>query len=121
MRDSCLLLLLFGEARFSKLLVELVDTAGCIHKLHLTGEERVRGIRNFQLYQRVFVAIFPNDGILGWSAGAGDERLITGEVLEHNQTIILRMNILFHIRMLFLSLNGTAKVGVLSGKRKPYE
>ena len=40
-------------------LVELVDTACSIYQHRFASEEGMRCIGNFQLDQRVFVAIFP--------------------------------------------------------------
>jgi len=47
---------------------EFVDTSCSINQLHLTGIERVRSMRDFQLYKRVFVAIFPFYGFAGVDA-----------------------------------------------------
>lgn len=42
--------------------LELVDTTSSIHQHVLAGIERVRSIRDLQLYQRVLITIFPFDG-----------------------------------------------------------
>ena len=44
------------------LVLEFLNTAGSIHKQLLASEKRVRSRTNFDLYNRVFLAIFPFDG-----------------------------------------------------------
>lgn len=91
----CLICLLreFGLGEF---LVELINSASRIYKLHLTCKERVRLVRYFKFNQGVLVSIFPHDRILGRSARARQECLVTRKILEYYEAIIIRMNILFH-------------------------
>lgn len=53
-------------------LVEFVNTAGGINELNLTGVERVRGVRDLDLYDRIFNAV-NFKGLLGGCARACDE------------------------------------------------
>lgn len=62
---------LFFLIKLSELLIELVDPPGRIHKLHLTGEERMRVAGNLQFNQRVLFAVFPYDSVARRSARAG--------------------------------------------------
>ena len=63
---------------------ELVDAAAGIDQLLLAGIERMRGRRNFNFQQRVFLAVFPFDGFLGRSCGTGDECMPVTHVLEND-------------------------------------
>ena len=67
---------LFGLFLLKELLVlavELINTAGGIDEFHLTGVERVRSAGDFELHERVFVAVFPLDGVLGVDGRARQE------------------------------------------------
>lgn len=87
---------LLGKARLRKLLVEFVDTARRVDKLHLTGKEGVRKAGDFQFYQRIFLAVFPDDRVFRRRARVREEGLVAGEVLKDNQAVIFRMNIVLH-------------------------
>ena len=56
-------------------LIEHINTTGGIDDFGLTGVERMRCIGNLDLYERIFNAL-DNDGLLGRSAGAGDEYVL---------------------------------------------
>jgi hypothetical protein len=77
-------------------LVELINTSGGVDKLHLPGKERMRLARNLELDQRIFLAVFPFDGVPGLGARLGQEGEITGEILENHVPITGWMNIFFH-------------------------
>ena len=97
----------FWLCKFGEALVELIDTASSVNKLHFTGKEWVRCSRNFKLYERVVVAVFPFNGVLGLCAGVGNPRLIAGEILEDNFPEIFWMDITFHVRFIsILNLAG---------------
>ncbi len=85
----------------SVFLLKLVDTAGCIHKLALAGEEWVRLVRDFHLYQRVLVAVFPLDSFLRAGSRLSEERLVARDVLENYCPVFCRMNSFFHCRFFF--------------------
>ena len=79
------------------LLFEFVDTTCGIYQDILTGIERVAGIRDLHFYERIFVTIFPLDGFFGSSGRAAQEGVTITHVLENDQTVILGMDILFHV------------------------
>src|ERR1700753_795967 len=81
---------------FSIFLFELIDTSCGIHQHILTGEEWVRRIGNFKLYQRVFIPIVPFYGFFGVSRRAAKKSMAIAHVLEYNQAISLWMNFFFH-------------------------
>ena len=53
-------------------LIELVNSAGGVDDLDFAGVERMRGVGNLNLHERIFNP-FDLDGLLGVDAGAGDE------------------------------------------------
>ena len=60
---------LFAFFLFKMLLVfiaEFIHTTGRIDQLHLSGIERMRGMGNLQLDQRVFLTVFSFDGFFGF-------------------------------------------------------
>ena len=91
-------------------LVELVNTASGIHQHHLTGVERVGGLADIQFHQRVFVAIFPRDGVLGVGAALPHEHILVGHVFEDHQAVVGGMDLGLHD----VSSVGAAKVGINS-------
>ena len=97
--------------------MEFINTTGCVDKLHLASEKWVRLAGDLQLDQRVFLAIFPLDGVAGRSTGLGQERKIAGEIFENNVPVIGRMDILFH----GVFLKWTAKVMLIRSIYKPVE
>jgi len=76
-------------------LLETVDAPARIHDLVLTGVERMRLARNFDLDQRIFLAIFPLDGFAGLDGRSGLERKIAGQVLK-NDFAVIWMNFCLH-------------------------
>ena len=88
--------LLRRKTRIGEFLIELVDTAGRVNKFHLTGKERMRIARDLQLDQRILLAIFPYDRILGRSARTRQKGLIAGKILENHESVIPGMDIIFH-------------------------
>ncbi len=86
-------------AELCKALVELVNTASRINELHLASKERMGFSRNLQLHQRIFTAIFPNNGVFGMCTRVAHPSLVTGEILENDLAVILRMDIVFHVRI----------------------
>lgn len=51
---------------------------------------------NLQSDQRIFVAIFPLDGLLGGRAGFGQEGFVAGKILENNVAVVGWVDIFFH-------------------------
>lgn len=78
---------------------ELVHTAGGVHQLRLTGIERVRSVGDLQLNQRIGFA-FHLDGVLRSSSRAAEELSTIGHIFENYYAIVIRMNSLFHCKML---------------------
>jgi hypothetical protein len=97
------------ETAVGKFLIELVDTASRVDKFHFAGKEWVGIAGYLQLHQRVFLAIFPGDVFLGCCAGARQEGIARGEILEYHQSIISRMNLFFHDAVDFLLKNRKGK------------
>ncbi len=87
---------------------ELIDTACCIHQLHLTGVKRMRGVGDFQFNEWVLVSVFPYNSIFGICCGFGDEGEVVGHIFEYDQAVIFGMEVLFHFPRM---LKGSAKVG----------
>lgn len=87
---------LLGEFALCKLLVEFVNPSSSIDKLHLTGEERMRTVGDFQLDEWILLAIFPGNGVFRSSTAASQEGFIGGKILENDKTVILWMDIFFH-------------------------
>lgn len=77
-------------------LIKLVDATGRVNKFHFAGVERMGFTGNFQLHQRIFITIFPHDGFFCRNRRTGEKGVITGEILEYNKTVIVRMNVVFH-------------------------
>jgi hypothetical protein len=51
---------------------------------------------DLQLHHRVFVAVFPFDGILGLYCRFAQERVVVGDVLENDETVIFGMDFFLH-------------------------
>jgi hypothetical protein len=49
----------------SVLVVELIDTTGSINELYFPCKERVRLAADFQLHNRIFIAILKNNSFFG--------------------------------------------------------
>ena len=47
--------------------IELINTTGGIYQYILSGVERMGGIGNFQLYQRILITVLPFYSFLGRS------------------------------------------------------
>ena len=67
---------------------ELVDAAAGVQRLLLAGVERMGMARDIHLDQRVLVAVFPLDGVLGRDRLARQEREVGRQVLEHHLEIV---------------------------------
>jgi hypothetical protein len=85
--------------KLGEFLVELIDSACRIDEFHLAGKEGVGFGRNFQADQGIFIAVLPGNGFLGGGAGFGQESLVAGKILEHNETVVGWMEIFFHNRV----------------------
>src|SRR5699024_7972283 len=76
-------------------LAEFLDLAGGVQNVLLAGVERVGRAADFQLDQRVFVTVFPFDGLIGLDGGARQKSEVATHVLE-NDRAIFGVNVLFH-------------------------
>ena len=85
------------RVRFLVSLFESVYTTGRVHKFHLTREEGVRGVGDFQLDHGIFVAVGVGDGLLGGGAALGENHVVVRHVFEHNEAIVLGMDSFFHV------------------------
>lgn len=74
---------------------ELVNASGGVNQLHLTGIERMRGVRDFHFYQGILLTIYV-DGFLGIHGRFGDKNMLIRHVLECHQSIIFGVNSLLH-------------------------
>lgn len=81
-------------------LVKFVDTACSIHQYILTGIERMRSVGDLKLYQGILVTIFPLHRFAGRRSGTAQEAMPVRHILKHYESIIFRMNSLFHINKL---------------------
>ena len=84
---------LFPSALVS--LIELVHAAGGVDEFDLAGVVRMRRVGDLKLDYGVFNT-FHHDGLLGRSAGAGDEDVFVGHILESYKTVGFGMNSFFH-------------------------
>jgi hypothetical protein len=82
--------------KFCELLVELVNTASCVHEFHLAGEEGVAVSRNLHFHERVLLAVFPRDGLFGSAARFAEEHVVSGNVFENDGAVGGRVDIFFH-------------------------
>lgn len=97
-------------------LVEFVHAAGCVDKFHLSCIERMRGVGNLDLYERISDALYI-DGLTGVDTGAGDEHVLVGHILESYKTVGFGMYTFFHCVLLLNKLFPfirTAKVYTIS-------
>ena len=78
------------------LAVELVNATGAVDELHLTRVEGVRSAGDFKLHQRIFVAVFPLDGLLCVDGRARQKGHVIRHIFENNQSVILGVNVFFH-------------------------
>lgn len=76
--------------------IEFLYPTRSINKQFFTGVEGVRSRGHLDLDQRVFVAIFPFDGIFGSHCRPGQESKIARRILKY-YFFILRMDIFFHV------------------------
>ena len=92
--DSGLVCLLVELTVF---LTEFVNSTGCIHELRLACVERVALVADLHLNQRVFVSVFPLDGLFCLCRGLAQERVLVAHVFEHDQTVVVGMDAFFHL------------------------
>lgn len=95
---SCLLFVAVAVARH-----ELINTTGGVNEFLLAGEEGVRAGGDFELHEGVFNAV-DNDGFFGGNSAASDEYFFVGHVLESHFAVVGRMEVFFHILLLFSQL-----------------
>ena len=86
-------------AFLSVALVELVHTTCGVDELLLAGVEGMAVAGDFNFDQRVFVAVFPLDGVLRVDGRLGQEGEIGGYIFEDDRPVI-RMDIFFHCSLL---------------------
>jgi hypothetical protein len=53
-------------------------------------------VGDLQLHEGIFISVFPLDGILGFHGGFAQERIVVGDVLENDETVILGMDFFLH-------------------------
>ena len=80
---------------------ELIDATSGVDEFQLTGEVRMRGVRDFELDNRILIAIGEDDGLFGGSAALGEDHVLVGHIFEHNQTVIFGMDSFFHDLIFF--------------------
>lgn len=74
---------------------ETIYPARAVQNILLAGIERMRLTADVHTNQRIFLTVFPLDGIVGRDSGTGQESEIHAGVLENNRAIV-GMNIFFH-------------------------
>ena len=79
---------------------ELVDAAGGVHQLRLTGIERVRSVGDLQLDEGIGFALHL-DGVLRSGRRTAEELSTIRHIFENYYAVVIRMNSLFHFTMLF--------------------
>lgn len=77
-------------------LIEFINATGSINQHLLTGIKWMRFVRNLQLYQRIFFAIFPYDSVFGIDGRTGHKAVITRNIFKYNLAVIVWMDALFH-------------------------
>ena len=78
------------------LVEELINTSGGVNKFHLAGEEGVRGVRDFELHNRIFVTVRIGDGLFGVGTALGEDHVVVRHVFEHHEAVVFGMNSFFH-------------------------
>ena len=74
---------------------ELVDAAGGVHQLRLTGIERVRSVGDLQLDQGVGFALHL-DGVFGSCRRTAEELRTIRHIFENYYAVVIRMNSTLH-------------------------
>ena len=82
---------------FPVLLTEFVNPTGSVNKLRLARVERMTFVAHFHFHQRIFVAVFPLDGLFGFSRRFAQKRVLVAHVLEHDQSVVVGMDAFFHL------------------------
>lgn len=90
-------LLFLAEIRTGKFLLEFFNTASCVDEFLFAREKGVRGTGDIHAYQRIFIAIFPLDGIFGLDRRAGEDGKIGRYVLKDNGSVV-RVDVAFHLQ-----------------------
>ena len=74
---------------------------------------------DFQLDQRVFVAVFPLNGIPRRSTGTAQPLIVRGKVFKDDRTVTFRMDIFFHVISFFCYfVNWIAKITFFPQSKK---
>src|SRR5690606_34284799 len=68
-------------------LAELVDATAGVHQLVLAGVERMRSRGDFDLDQRIFIAVLPLHGLFAGERGTGEDLEVRGHVLEDDVAV----------------------------------
>ena len=79
-------------------LFKLVHATCCIHEHLLSCVKRMRCTADAQHYHWIFVTVFPFNRLGSTGTGAAQERKAGGRVLENHRSVILWVNVTFHIR-----------------------
>ena len=58
-------------------------------------------VRDFHLYQRILVAVFPHNRLPGVRSAAGEECVIIGRVLKYDGPVVFRMDVFFHLSLFY--------------------
>ena len=59
-------------------------------------------VGDFQLHNRILVAVGVGDSLFGGCAASGQNHVVVGHVFKHNQSVILGMDTFFHLFEFFL-------------------
>jgi hypothetical protein len=102
---------------FSVSVHEFVNAPCGIDEFHLSGVERMGGVRYFQFVQGIGFSV-DVDGFFGGNGGTGDEYVFVRHVFERYDAIVRRMYAFFHFSIISnllitkFQFQG-AKIGVL--------
>ena len=86
----------FLDRMFGVFVAEFIHTTGGVNQLHLTGEEGMGGIGDFQLDQRVLFSVFPHDSVFRLNSRFGQKCGFIRHIFKNNRSVILWMNVFFH-------------------------
>lgn len=80
---------------------KLIHTSSGVNKFQLAGEERVRSIRDFKFYDRIFVTVGIDYGFFGRGTTFGQNHIVVRHIFKNDQAIALWVDSFFHLCLVF--------------------